>query len=295
MRARPKRLLALAAAFAVAVLAAVPMPAAAAGGGVKIDLRLHGGLGYVSASDVNAGSAGIFDYVLYNAAQSGVAFQGGYDPLHRSYDFGGDIVFMFSPRFGIGVGAGLLRSSRESEITGTIEDVDQYLRGGPSLKAVPIRLGVLLALPVGRKTNLIASAGAAYYSSLEFTYHIRLGDSEGWLDEMIVGRRSSLAGNLGFQGGLGFEFAVSPRLGVFCELIGRYASFKNFDAVTASIEWSDGETDSVAGKLYLVSEQLGDSATIAFQVGDGVPQGVSREPKFDLSGLSLQAGIRFRI
>lgn len=289
----PKKLPVLAAALLVAALLSAPAPASA--GGVKIDLRLHGGLSYVSAADVNAGSAGFFDYVQYMADLNGASTQGGYGALHAGYDLGGDIVFMLSPRFGIGVGAGYLKNSKTSLLSETFEGQEGSLEGGPSLSAIPIRLGIFYTMPLGKKLSLTANAGAAYYASLKFNYHLRLSDPAGWLDETIDGSRSSVSDNLGVQGGLGLEYAMSPKMGFFCELLGRYASFKNFETVTAAIAWSDGASDSFSGKLYLTDESIDGTTFTMFQVSDGTPDGTYREPKFDLSGFCLQAGIRIRI
>lgn len=293
MSIRSKHSSILVSALLVAALLSAAAPAAA--GGVKIDLRVHGGLSYLSAADVNTGSAGIFDFVKSQADQSGATYQGGYSPLHYGSDFGADIVFMLGPNFGVGVGAGYLKSSEGSELTATIEGQAGSLTGGPSLSAIPIRLGLFCTLPLGKKLNLIANAGAAYYASLKFDYYFRLTDPASWLEERIAGSRTSFSDNLGFQGGLGLEYTLSPTIGLFGELLGRYASFKNFNTVTASIQWSDGASDSFAGKLYLVTDDIGGTTLTMFEVNDTVPTGTYREPKFDLSGFCLQAGIRFRI
>jgi hypothetical protein len=62
------------------------------------------------------------------------------------------------------------------------------------------------------------------------------------------------------------------------------------------MEYSDGSSDSVDGRLYIEDESFGDYDISTFTIveeGD-LPDPDWREPKIDLSGFSLQAGFRIR-
>jgi opacity protein-like surface antigen len=293
----------LATALLLAALLAEPFPAEAANGGVKIDLRLHGGYSYLSAGDVNTGSGGYFEFYKLLADYSGWAYEGGYKPVHAGYDAGVDVVFLLSPRVGIGVGAGYLRSSGSAEMTLVPETDEMVFNGGPTLSAIPIRLGLYYSLPLGGKLSLTANAGAAFYAGLRFEDRFHVEQSGIFSTQEIVASRWSLSANLGFQGGLGLDYKISSKMGFFIEAQGRYARFKNFGKATIKVASSEGGSQTREGKIYLRTQTLSADPLIVFNAfvvqstppSPDPPDLVISEPKFDLSGFCLQAGFRIRI
>jgi hypothetical protein len=272
------------------------------GGPSPLSLRLYGGYGRMTAADVNEGLDGYFELLELYAAFLGGTTTGGYKPLHTAYNFGADLVFQITPNIGVGIGAGYLQSSKSSLMTFSFEADEITLTASPKLSAMPIRLAVFLTLPLGEKFNLTADAGPTYYAGLKFdaTQHLEssLGD---WQDMSLNASRSSLSDNLGFQGSLGFEYKLSPRMGFFVEAVGRYASFKNFATATGIREWSGGGgADTAEGKIYIETfTEAGVGSYSLFTVEENTPtpeppEITYREPKFDLGGFSLQAGIRIR-
>ena len=303
MLAPAKKLVSLAVAFLVAALFAGPTPAAA-GDGVKIDLRIHGGFSRLGAGDVNTGSGGLFEFYKLFAEYGDYVSEGGYEPLHGGYDVGADAVFPLGKRFGVGLGVGFLRSAGEAAMTLTPPDSDALVvDGGSILSAIPIRLGLFYSLPLVGKLHLTANAGGAFYAGLRFKdrFHVEAGSI--FSTQEITGTRTSLAKNLGFQGGLGLEYNVSEKMGVFVEFQGRYARFKNFGSVSVYLASAEGGSDTQEGRLYLRSQTLSADPPIAFNSWiftdtpptPDPPDLVFREPKFDLSGFCLQAGVRIRI
>ncbi|MBN2266115.1 MAG: outer membrane beta-barrel protein, partial [Candidatus Aminicenantes bacterium] len=266
----------------------------------RFSVRLYGGLSRVAAGDVNDGSDGYFELLeVYDALGFGTA-EGGYSPLHWGANFGADFVFQLTPCLGVGLGAGYMRAAEDSEMILTNETESIALDAKPVLTAVPIRLGLFLNVPVAPKIKFTADAGATYYAGFKFVASQRITfDGTDWMEMSVTGKRSGLADNLGFQGGLGLEFEVSPTMGFFVEAVGRYAKLKNFDSVTTQEVDSDGGSDSDEGKLYIVTYTFVDGSYSLFTIEDTPPVDdppgeVYREPKFDLSGFSLQAGIRIR-
>jgi hypothetical protein len=290
-------------ALLIAALLAVPLPAAASGGGVKMDLRVHGAYSYLAAKDVNAGSGGVYDFYKLLAEYGGYGLEGDYQALHGGYDFGVDLVFPLSPRFGVGLGLGYLRSAGKADMTLTIEDQELAVSGGPSLSAVPLRLGLFATLPISGRLSLTANAGAAVYLALRF--HDNYGYEQGaiWARQEIVANRTSLSANLGAQGGLGFDYRIASRWSVFVEAQGRYARFKNFGNVTIRVASAEGGSQTREGKIYLRSQILATDPPVVFNTfvvedtppAPDPPDIVISEPKFDLSGFCLQAGIRIRL
>jgi len=278
----------------IVCLVSLPALTFGAGNGVKFSLRVHGGYSYLQAADANTGSGGWFD--IYEHLEEGLTTEGAYSPFHGGHDFGADLILQFSPRFGVGIGVGYLQSSKTSRMTISGIDVSFLMIKTPKLSAMPIRLGVFATWPLGGKWNFTANAGAAYYAAVKFSDPVRLEDGSAgeWSEQSITAKMNRL-GNIGFQGGLGLEYAVTPRMFLFVEAQGRYASFKNFDAATSASENSSGHTSEDVGKIYLVTAPLPEGTLTAFFVSEieAAPPGFTfRKPKFDFSGFSLQAGFR---
>jgi len=173
--------------------------------------------------------------------------------------------------------------------------------GTPKLSAMPIRLALFLTFPLGEKLSLTADAGAAVYAGLKFDASQRLENKTGqWATTSIKASRTSLSGNLGFQGSLGIDYAFSQNMGFFIEAVARFARFKNFAAATEISESYTGSPETDEGKIYLETYTVtGIGSWSSFIVSadppiDEPPYTTYREPKFDLSGFSLQAGIRIR-
>ena len=305
MSARTKTPVYLAIPLLLGSLLSISLPAAGAGGGVKIDLRIHGGYSYLKADDVNTGSGGLVGFYKTVAELAPeYAFEGGYESLHAGYDVGVDAVFLLSPRFGIGLGAGYLRSSGKIDGILTIDTSEIVFEGGPILSAVPIRLGLFVTQPLAGRLSLTANAGAAYYAGLTFHDFYRYDASPVvWGEQKINASRWNPVGNLGFQGGLGLDYRISPKMGLFVEAQGRYARFKNFDKAEVTVASAEGGQQTREGKIYLVTQVLSADPFIAitsFQVAGtpispNPPDYLVREPKFDFSGYCLQMGVRIRL
>jgi len=263
----------------------------------RLSVRLYGGFSRVAAGDVNEGADGYFELFETYAALGYGTTTGGYKPVHAGYNFGADFIYQLSPAIGVGLGVGYLRSSSDSLMTFAGEGLAFTLSGTPTLSAVPIRLGVFLTFPIAGKISLTADAGAAYYAGLKLDATQRLEmDADNWQAMSVSGSRN---GNLGFQGSLGFEYRLSRGMGFFVEALGRYARFKNFASVTGTTETSDGGSETTSGKLYILTETFTDGTFSTFTIEetppvDNPPSETFREPKIDLSGFSLQAGIRIR-
>jgi hypothetical protein len=275
------------------------MGSQAGGGGSqgvsKLSIRLYGGYSHITAADVNDGSRFYFDLIEYYAAQGEGTVEGSYNPLHGGFNFGADVIYQISPAIGIGVGAGYMRNSADSLATYILDPFEVDILAGSTITAIPIRLGLFFTFPLGGKLNLTANAGAAYYAGLKFDAMQGLDYLDGtWMHMDVAGSRRGAA-DIGFHGSLGVEYKLSPMMGFFVEVLGRYASFKNFDEVTGIQTDSEGMSDTIVGKLYILTDDIAGTPVSMFTIEETPPVGSEfREPKFDLSGLSLQAGIRIR-
>ncbi|MCJ7612806.1 MAG: tetratricopeptide repeat protein [Candidatus Aminicenantes bacterium] len=266
-------------------------------------LKLYGGFSRLSAGDVNDGADGYFEILELLEASSGGSTSGGYRPLNSGINVGADIIFQLTPNIGVGIGAGYLQGSKTSQMTLSAEGIEYNLTGTPKLSAMPIRLAAFFTLPLGEKLSITADAGAAIYAGLKFDARQRLELSNAtdsmWTEMSLKASRTSLSGNLGFQGSLGIDYAFSQNMGFFVEAAFRYANFKNFDSATGITENDDGSGGTDEGKIYLETNTyagMGTWSTFIVSEEPPTPDEYSdyREPKFNLSGISLQAGIRIR-
>jgi len=264
----------------------------------RLAVRLYGGLSRVAAGDVNEGVDGYFELLEIYESEGLGSLTGGYSPVHMGANFGADFIYQISPMIGIGFGIGYLRSSSDSELTLAYEGGTFSVEAKPTLSAVPIHLGVFLTFPAAGRISLTASAGAAYYAGLKLEGTELTTSSSGYWDERTLSATRSSLANLGFQGSLGFEYEFSSKIGFFVEALGRYAKFKNFETVTGTHESSGGSLETTEGKLYIQTETDPEWSFSIFTVESTPPvddvDTTYREPKIDLSGFSLQAGIRIR-
>jgi hypothetical protein len=271
-----------------------PTPAAKAS---RLSVKLYGGYANILAGDVNEGSDYYFEILEYYQAEGLGTVTGSYKPLHGGYNFGGDVIYQLSPKLGLGLGVGYMRNSSSS--VGTFSDGTESvtLTVAPTLTALPIRLSLFFTTPMSKKLNLTADAGAAYYAGLKLdaTQGLEFSPTD-WMEMRVEGSQRSGA-DIGFHGSLGVEYMLSPKMGFFVEAAGRYAKFNNFEIVTATTSGSGGSPDSTEGKLYIATDTIGTAEISGFTIvatGDPVDPSY-REPKIDLSGFSLQIGIRIRL
>lgn len=221
----------------------IVLPNAAYGSNISFSLKLFGGLNYLSGGDFNTGLQGLNDYEGRNFWYFGLSHTGGeYNPVHLGVHFGGDLIIQITPALGLGIGAGYLQGKRESLITyGPVTAGDETTA---RVSAVPLRLGIYYALPMGNRFNINLNAGLSYYLA-KMSYDLRSYGGTFWTLYTV----EADGGGLGFQGGLGLEFKVASAVSFFLEGQGRYANLGGFEGTT-DISNSFGSHAAQTGKLY---------------------------------------------
>lgn len=264
----------------------------------KLSIRLYGAYSYIGAADVNKGARGLYDlFALYDSMGLGSAV-GEYEPSHGGANFGADVIYRITPRFGVGLGAGYIRCSNDPLMAFAVGSAAGIITGGPTLSAVPVRLGVFASFPISGKLDLTANAGGAWYAGLKLHVKERYDlSSSDWTEMDLAGSRSDLS-NLGVQGGLGLEYKLSRTMGFFVEAEGRYARFTNFDSVTSTTSSSAGASETETGRLYVVTSTFPEGSYSTFFISETPPVSspgtIYEDPKIDLSGFALRAGIHIR-
>ncbi len=277
---------------------------------VKVSLKIQGGWAYISGGDVNHGTQAFFDWgKIYFAPPGGGRIEGGYTPLHQGYEVGGDLIFELTRTLGIGIGASYTQMSRalwdsQIEIHYSLEGFRYQITEVTELKAIPIRLGLFLALPIIRKLDITANAGLSWY--LQARYH-----ADWYLGRVTpigfdpYNKISTTAEQkkfpLGFQAGAGIEYKLLPKIDLFVEAQGRYARFRSLEGKSASEPGEYGgvlPSFSEQGKLYYESVPMLPDSPRVIMVQSAPPPGPggkARMAAVDFSGVTLQAGIRVRL
>ena len=280
-----------------------PAPAAQTGvvapqGFSRLSIRLYGGYSHILAADVNDGSDGFFELFEAYAAQGSGTLTGGYKPLHGGFDFGADLIYQITPNIGVGLGAGFMRNSSRSLATWTLNTTEYTITAEPALSAIPIRLGAFFTFPLAGQDQPDRGYRRGLLHRAQVRRHAKAGNQP---DRLVgdVGRQPDVGFlPLGFHGSLGLEYMVSPKMGLFVEAAGRYAKLKNFAEVTGISNSSGGSSSTTDGKLYIETQIDPNYPFSMFTVEETPPvddaDTTYREPKFDLSGFSLRAGIRIR-
>jgi hypothetical protein len=260
--------------------------------GAGIHIKLRGSWVMFAGGDIDKGTAGMFDQYLDDIVTAGFELaRSDKRSFHDGYEIAGDIVYHFTPRIGIGVGGGLIRGREESSgyfhWPGTVEDY--RLTGLPDMKVISVRLGLFYALPLNRLLTVSVSAGPEYHFA---TYHYG-GVITTPYYQVATNQRVD-ARQLGVYGGLGLEIRMNRRLAFCIEALGRYAKISGFEGNEAVYEWSSGQSTTVQeqGTLYFIEGEQHPRLDI-FSSGSPGGQG-GREAVFDLSGISLQAGLNFK-
>ena len=265
----------------------------------KLSFRLTGGGTYISGGDVNPGTKAFFDPGTW------LASSGGYRSLHSGYEIGGDIIFAFTPRLGLGIGGGYVQISRYSQM-GLSPDSPSFVHGLVSsdtkLSAIPIRAGVFLTLPLRGKFDILADLGLSYYFKSSFgNESMRLFLSDGTMYSfLVITTRAEKKGfPVGVHAGVCLEYKLGQNYSFFLGAQARYARFRGWTGRSVLLDNSDPPlSEYEGGTLYYedVPELAG--APRLLMVQESPPPGPEGEPRqavIDFSGVSLQLGIRIRL
>jgi hypothetical protein len=276
---------------AILCMAMICFLAQAAGAQVKAGLRFYGGLNYLGGGDLNKGGQAWYDFEKLMATSSGYSSQGTFSPAHLGLNFGGEIMILFTPQFGLGLGADYLSATQTSKIEyNKIFNPTVEHSINPKATAIPIKLTFYYFLPAAPWMNVVLQAGAGYYLAKAY-FHQHLQNPTDFEDIEL----DTSHNGLGFHGGLGFEFPFSSHLGFLVEFLGRYASFSGFEGNI--IVSTTGSSDTYNGKLYFIkiySPPVSYSLLIVETTKPTGPGVTAEEAKVDFSGFSLRAGFFIR-
>jgi opacity protein-like surface antigen len=263
--------------------------------GSRVCLRLWGGMNYLLAKDVNDGNRGRNDLISSAAEFSGWSVLGETNPIRMGYDFGGDLIINLTPGIGLGFGAGYIQGTKESQIAYAKGTYNLTMTSKPDIRAIPLRAGLFLNLPMGERVRLNFNVGAGYYIS-KYSYDWKIEGTGYWDDIDKITYKVSVNG-IGFHGGVGLEFDLTSNLAFFIEGQARYAKIGSFEG-TVEKHYKEDWTYSGEGNLYCYDLKYGDNNFKQLDVRSTQPSGPYvtnvREANVDFSGVYGVAGIKIK-
>lgn len=264
-----------------------------------INLKLFGGYGMMTTGDYNTFGESMESYFDDAVLYLGLTKEGEFEKLKMGFEYGGEIVVKLIGGIGIGVGAGYIQRSSETEMS-----LEEPLVGSinfsskPDFSAIPVTLSLYYFLPSPPLVDIYLNGGVGYYFGK--TKHTLRIDTEitglptDWIE--TVGEIKDQG--IGFHGGLGLEFSMGSNIGLFVEGKGRYCKLKSWEGDETTTGSAGSATHS--GTMWFC--ELRDSDTgqwySALILLDVEPSGSDvrnvREFEVDLSGISVRVGIKIK-
>lgn len=257
--------------------------------GMGLSVMLSGGLNYFSGGDIKKGVEGLYEMTAVALSSIGYSVEKKIRPFRRATDIMGEIIYNLTPRIGIGLGAGYLRSTVTSILTASGEDIWlKQLGSSPEITAFPISLGLFYKHPIHPSFSISFNGGTALYLT---KYHYSLATS--WTDWTNL-FHSAKATSLGFYGGIGLEIQLTKRATFLIEGRGRYVRISNFKGKAIEREYVvfDYVDTELEGTLYYIED--GGKSFLAVYKEEPSGFETVRKAAFDFSGLSLRAGFRVK-
>jgi len=265
----------------------------------KFSLKISGGLGSTAGGDFNAFPDGMNSLTEDLVPLLGLTKTGELENPNWGFDFEGELVFSLSRNFGVGLGAGYQKRSKETSLELALESLmSATLTWEPEYSLIPITLSGYYSFPIASKMNAFLKAGIGYYFAkvylkLREEYASFIG-LEGWNEDEFEGKDSGF----GFHGGLGIEYNLTGTISLFAEGMGRYLKITDWEFEGTST-YASGVIKG-SGTVWYVEqfyEEIGKyypSLEISEQRPTGPEYRNVREAEVDFSGLSFRVGIRIR-
>jgi hypothetical protein len=259
--------------------------------GLGLVVKVGGGVNTIARGELDRGARGIFDSGVSDLMTRGFdLFDKGARPLRSGYNLNGDIIYMITSRFGIGLGFDYLRNSGDDfQQFGHNEYQISTLFSRPIVHTYSIRLGPHYELPLSGILMLRISGGPALVLA---HYWYSYGASSQEFEDLIAQNADARA--LGLWGGLGFEIAMNNRVGFFVEAQGRYARITDFKGSERYDQTKNfvASVTKMSGYLYLVED--GPFPRLAV-VSDSTAAGQNaRRAVFNFTGVNLVGGLKVR-
>ena len=260
--------------------------------GIRLTVKITGGYNSRFESGLERAVIGFLDRGTAYAVSKGNNLYGRTTAAYlEGYDLGIDIIYRFDARLGLGLGldySGL--TGKSLQVCGRNEYQMFSITSIPSVNAYAVRLGPHYEIPLSRLFKIALEGGPSFtFLNYKYSYGLPVyGDTQEYLIK-VKGR------NLGAWGGIGLELALNDRAGFFLEARGRYAKIGDLKGREQFITVMNYQrlTSEAEGVLYLVEGET--YPRLAVFEDDSSAELAARKAVFDLSGVSLLVGLKFKI
>jgi hypothetical protein len=263
----------------------------------KIELKISGGINYLSRTDYDASDKGWSDLRKITMESQGGTQSLEHNPLDWGGEIGGEIIFNLNSRFALSGGVGYITGKTSSKETTTLEGIIDSHTTYLTAKAFPVTVGITYTLWKSSQSRFFIGAGVGYYFASFHRTYLQAELEPGWISYDFTGS----GGDVGFHGGIGFEYSVFRNIAIVIEGYGRYAKIQGFEGsmkskVIYSNEWSDL---SHGNYYYSDREQSSGKLIPRVSFGTGPPTAGDarnvREYETDFSGFAIRAGIKIKL
>ncbi len=256
----------------------------------QLSFKVSGGMTFVNGNDFNKGMKGYM--AEGNDLYADVT--GSFGPLSNAITFQGELVFSFTPSFGIGLGAGYYGVGRDEALSFTLSGWVNELTAKYSVSAIPIFLNLHYFLPVGQKMKIDVFGGPLLVLG---NFKWQNTDAFALWDLAYDFKSSGTA--FGFQAGLGLGVQVASRIELVLDVLYRFAPWSEVKGTLTEQGWVlFWDVDNVFEDAYLWSYQYKSGGTTYDLVGlsDTAPSGTgysnAKKSPFQMGGLAVTAGIK---
>lgn len=263
----------------------------------KFSLKVTGVFQWAGLGDLARGIDGQFAYLQDEYGD----ITGAYEVPNMGWGAGAEILYRVSPRFTAGLGVAYLAHAADSQVAYAIGFIDTREKISPKLNVLPITFNLHYGLPFGRSLTLDVSAGVGYYlTTLDYGYRMDLSllGYDGYDIYTFKGSR----GTVGFQGGLGLEFAFSRRIALCLDVLGRFASLDGFKGDWTESgggdfwEYDDAGSDhEMWSYTWTYGGQAYDQIVFQTDKPTGSLVGNVRSAKIDLTGVAVSLGLKISL
>lgn len=216
--------------------------------------------------------------------------------LSLAWNFGAEFIMNFTDRLGLGLGVGYLTASNDSSLTASLMIISESYNYKPSFSVVPITLSFHYSLPLSRSFRAHFSAGPGLYlSQFKFQNHYIMSML---LTDVTETFDSNTRLFVGAQGSLGLEYALSPRVWITLDVVGRLAQMDNLSGTHTFSGMLLGITGNVSfdNHTFYYFETNGGAQ---YAIQDHLPSGAdvtnAHTASFSLSGVGAVVGVKINI
>jgi len=261
-----------------------------------VSFKLAGGLTRIDGGDYNQGLAGLNRYL----SDTSTSLQGTFDPLRNGLHFQTEIINWFFPGFGVGLGGGYYRVSRESTVTGRGEAsgvaYDFESTYSAKVSVLPFFLNVHALLHPLPNVGIDIFAGPVF-SIVQFNFEnpLTISQPSTSLTETFTASQTSLGG----QAGVGLAVTLFRGVSLVADACYRFGSVSKLQGNWALRGTSDLGSVNLSSSVYdlwLYQEtQMATYSRIGF-FDEAGPSGAGLSgahlADISLSGFSVSAGIK---